>query len=57
METYKKPVITSEDSGTGLFPVILGAVAAGFGMALAKGKTKIDSSHTQALTSRKTTHD
>lgn len=57
METYKKPVITSEDSGTGLFPVILGAAAAGFGMALAKGKTKIDSSHTQTLTSRKTTID
>ena len=53
METYKKPVITSEESGTGIFPAVLGAAAVGFGVALAKGKTKIDSTHTRALPRKK----
>lgn len=50
METYKKPVITSDGSVQGAVPA---AVAAGFSLALLKGKTKIDSAHTQALPRKK----
>lgn len=53
METYKKPVVASGESAQGIFP----AVAGGFAVALMKGKVSIDSTHTQALTSRKTTQD
>ncbi len=50
METYKKPLIVSDsESAQGILP----AVVAGFGLALARGKTEIDSAHTQALTPRK----
>ena len=49
METYKKPVITSDNPGQGIFP----AAALGFAVALSKGKIKIDSAHTQALPRKK----
>lgn len=53
METYKKPVIASEDSARNVFPAIAGALALGVGMGLARGKIEIDSTHTQALPRKK----
>ena len=49
METYKKPKVTDDSFAQGVLPAIIGAFAIG----LAKGKTKIDSTHTQSLTPRK----
>ena len=50
METYKKPTITGENSSQGAFPFY---AAVGMAMALRKGKSLIDSTHTQVLTPRK----
>lgn len=54
MESYKKPVIASDDSMRGVFPAIATAFAAGVAAGLARGRTMIDSTHTQALPSKKT---
>lgn len=54
MERYKKPVIASDNLSKAAFPFY---AAVGAMMALKKGRTTIDSTHTQALTSRKKTHD
>ena len=53
METYKKPVIASNESSRNVFPAIAGALALGVGMGLARGKIEIDSTHTQALPRKK----
>ena len=53
MEKYKKPAVSDDSFAQGVLPAIVGA----FAIALAKGKTKIDSTHTQALTPRKTICD
>lgn len=57
MEAYKKPVIAGENSARGVFPAVAAAFASGVALGLARGRTTIDSTHTKALTSRKTTHD
>lgn len=54
METYKKPVIASDEFAQGAYPAV---AIKGFALGLMKGRTIIDSTHTQALTSRKTTQD
>lgn len=48
-EIYKKPTITSDGSGRGVFPAVAAALASGIALALAKGKVEIDSTHTQKL--------
>lgn len=53
-ETYKKPVVTNDESGRGVFPAVAKAFAVGVGAALLRGKITIDSTHTQTLTSRRT---
>lgn len=57
METYKKPVIVEESSTHGVFPAVAAAFASGIALGLAKGKTEIDSTHTQTLMARKPIHD
>ena len=54
MEAYKKPVIASENSARGVFPAVAAAFATGVGIGLARGRTMIDSTHTQALPRKKT---
>ena len=51
-ETYKKPTVTNDESGRGVFPAVATAFATGVGLALLRGKITIDSTHTQTLTSR-----
>ena len=51
METYKKPVIASDESVQGAYPAV---AIKGFALALARGKSSIDSTHTQALPRKKT---
>lgn len=51
METYKKPVIVSDESAQGAYPAV---AIKGFALALARGKSSIDSTHTQALPRKKT---
>ena len=53
-ETYKKPTVTNDESGRGVFPAVATAFATGVGLALLRGKITIDSTHTQTLTSRRT---
>ncbi len=45
MEKYVKPTVTGDSSKEGVFPLVV----AGFSMALAKGRTLIDSNHTKAI--------
>ncbi len=54
MENYKKPTITGDNLSKGAFPFY---AAVGMAMALKKGKSSIDSTHTQSLTPRKTSRD
>ncbi len=51
-EMYKKPTVTNDDSGRGVFPAVAQAFAAGVALGLARGKIAIDSTHTQALNRR-----
>lgn len=51
-EMYKKPTVTNDDSGRGVFPAVAQAFAAGVALGLARGKIAIDSTHTQKLNSR-----
>ena len=51
-EMYKKPVVTNDESGRGVFPAVAAAFASGVGLALLKGKITIDSTHTQIINRR-----
>lgn len=55
MKVYQKPSIVGDIDKAGAIPfaaAVAKAVAAGVGLALAKGKNGIDSNHTQILNSR-----
>ncbi len=55
-DTYQKPAIVNDDSVRGVAPAIAAAAAAGFvagfKFGLAKGRSVIDSGHTQSLPRR-----
>lgn len=51
-EMYKKPTVTNDESGRNVFPAVLKAFASGVTMGLARGKTEIDSTHTQTINRR-----
>ena len=51
-EAYKKPTILHGDVNRMIFPAVAGALAVGIAAALAKGRSIIDSEHTQVLTQR-----
>ena len=56
MKIYQKPSIVADVDKEGAIPfaaAVAKAALAGVGLALAKGKTAIDSNHTQILNARR----
>ena len=56
MKVYQKPSIVADTDKEGVFPfsaAVAKAFATGVSLALAKGKTAIDSNHTQILNVRR----